>query len=114
VARIQTNDAVLDPNGEIMNPLLSGARASFDWQAAPLRIGDLESTLFIRLEIVPQAGGPPTSHTIFARALPMRGVALLGMTSTAATALGVAALLTGMVLLLGAMLGRSTPKEGAR
>ncbi len=114
VAHIQSNDVLLDPNGDIMEPLLSSTRASFAWQAVPLRRGDLESTLFIRLELVPQEAGVVTARTIFARVLPMRGAALLGMTSTTATAFGVAALLTGGVLLLGAMLGRSSRREAAR
>ncbi len=114
VAHIQSNDVLLDPNGEIMDPLPSSALASFAWRAAPLRLGALESTLFVRLEVVPQEGGTVTAQTIFARALPMRGVALLGLTSTSATALGVAALLTGGVLLLGAVLGRPSRKEIAR
>jgi hypothetical protein len=111
VAHIQSNDVLLDPNGDIMDPLPASGRASFAWWAAPLRDGMLEATLFVRLEVVPQEGGVVTAQTIFARTLPMRGAALLGLTATSATALGVAALLTGGVLLLGAVLGRPPRKE---
>ncbi len=114
VAHIQSNVVLLDPNGEILVPLVPGAHAGFAWQAAPLRPDDLESTLFIRLEIVPVKGGALTAHTIFAGTLPMRGVALLGLTSTTSIAFGVASLLAGGVLVMGTILGRSSHTEGAR
>ncbi len=102
VAWIQTSDLALDPNGEILVPLQPGGRASYAWRVAPLHKGDLEATLFVRLELVPLEGGVVSSRTVFARALPMRALSPLGLTQTTAVALGVAALLVGGVLTLGA------------
>ncbi|MCX6026331.1 MAG: hypothetical protein NTY23_08760 [Chloroflexi bacterium] len=113
VAWIQTSDLALDPNGEILEPLTAGERASYTWRAAPLRTGDLEATLFVRLELVPQQGGEVSSRTILARALPMRATSPLGLTQTTAVALGIAALLVGGVLVVGAWLGRRPTHEAA-
>lgn len=106
VAHIQTSDVMLDPNGEIFDPLPSGGRASYSWQASPLHAGALEATLFLRLELVSNAGAQVTTKTVLARPLPMRALSPLGLTQTTATALGMAAVLTGGVLLLGTLLGR--------
>jgi hypothetical protein len=114
VAHIQTSDVMLDPNGEIFDPLPSGGRASYSWRASPLHAGVLEATLFLRLELVSNAGAQVTTKTVLARPLPMRALSPLGLTQTADTALGMAAVLTGGVLLLGALLGRLPRREEAR
>lgn len=110
-ARIQTSDLAIDPNGEILEPLPAGGRASYTWRAAPLHTGDLEATLFVRLELVPHGGGEVSSRTILARALPMRSTSTLGLTQNTAGALGIAALLVGGVLVVGARLGRGPARE---
>jgi len=114
VAHIQTSDVMLDPNGEIFDPLPSAGRASYSWQASPLHAGALEATLFLRLELVSKAGDQVTTKTVLARPLPMRALSPLGLTQTTATALGMAAVLTGGVLLLGTLLGRLPRREEAR
>ena len=112
-ARIQTSDLALDPNGEILEPLQPGGRASYTWRAAPLHTGEIEATLFVRLELVPLHGGEVSSRTVLARALPMSSLSPLGLTQTTAVALGVAALLVGGVLVLGALLGHRPAREAA-
>jgi len=112
-ARIQTSDLALDPNGEILEPLPAGGRASFTWRAAPLHTGDLDATLFVRLELVPQQGGEVASRTILARALLMHSTSPLGLTQSSAVGLGIAALLVGGVLVLGAWLGHRPARKAA-
>ena len=112
-ARIHTGDLALDPNGEILEPLPAGGRASYTWRATPLHTGDLDATLFVRMELVPQQGGEVTSRTVLARALPMRSTSPLGLTQSTAVALGIAALLVSGVLVLGVWLGRGSARKAA-
>ncbi|MGA2111548.1 MAG: hypothetical protein ABSG98_05295 [Anaerolineales bacterium] len=109
VAELQAQGLVVDPEGEIAEPLSSAGQASFAWTIQPAYAGTASATMFLRLQLVPQRGGETLERTIWARPLGTRVVAPLGLTQEAELALGVAALIVSAFLMLPRLLAKLGP-----
>ena len=106
VAELRASGMDIDPQGEIAEPLLSGGQASFIWTLRPVTQGPENATMFLRLQLVPQGGGDTVERTIWARQLGTRVLSPLGMTQPTELALGVAALIVGLLLMVPRILER--------
>jgi hypothetical protein len=109
VAELQADGLVVNPEGEIAEPLSSAGQAIFAWTIQPAYAGTASATMFLRLQLVPQGGGDTRERTVWARPLETRVVAPLGLSQEAELALGVAALIVSAFLMLPRLLGKLGP-----
>ncbi|MGA2819614.1 MAG: hypothetical protein ABSF61_03020 [Anaerolineales bacterium] len=106
VAELRGNGIVVDPEGEIAEPLSPAGRANFAWTIKTASKGSASATMFLRLRLVPQGGGEAVERTVWARPLQTRVLAPLGLSRAAEFALGVATLIVSGVLMLPRILGK--------
>lgn|GEM_PF-1285329 len=106
VAELRGNGIVVDPEGEIAEPLSPAGRATFAWTITTASQGSASATMFLRLQLVPEGGGEVVERTVWARTLQTRVLAPLGLSRAAEFALGVAALIVSLVLMLPRILGK--------
>jgi hypothetical protein len=106
IAELRASGLVVDPEGEIAEPLLPGSQVSFGWTLRAVSRGAVSATMFLRLQLVPQGGGATVERTIWARPMETRVLSPLGLTQSSEFALGMALLIVGVVLAIPQLLGR--------
>jgi hypothetical protein len=106
VAELRGDGMVVDPEGEIAEPLSPAGRATFAWTLTTASQGSASATMFLRLQLVPEGGGEALERTVWARPLQTRVLAPLGLSRAADFALAVAALIVSVVLMLPRILGK--------
>jgi hypothetical protein len=83
---------------EIREPMRPGESLTFRWSIRASEAGDYRGVVWLRLELVPKAGGATEEMLLLARQIEVRAITVLGLPADLARILGGAGLVLSTVL----------------
>jgi hypothetical protein len=105
-SRLEAGGLIAVPSGEILEPLLPGRQAIFYWSVLPGQVGEIEAVAWVSLHSLPAASeetaslGSARSQLLTAQKIPIRTVALLGLSGRSARFLGGLGVVVGIIICL--------------
>ncbi|MBE9474246.1 MAG: hypothetical protein IMY85_05090 [Chloroflexi bacterium] len=96
--RVELPGVLIQPGEELIQPLQSGEKLTFNWQFTPFESGEIEGEIWIYLNILSEDQSNDSRHPISILSIHVLSIDLFGMTGRTARILGIMGVCIALVL----------------
>jgi len=96
--RVELPGVLIQPGEELIQPLQSGEKLTFNWQITPYKSGENEGEIWIYLKILSEDQGDDSRHPISILSIHTQSIDLFGMTGQTTRIFGIIGICIAFVL----------------
>ena len=96
--RVELPGVLIQPGEELIQPLQSGEKLTFNWQITPYESGEIEGEIWIYLNILSEDQGDDSRHPISILSIHAQSIDFIGMTGQTTRIFGIIGICIALVL----------------